>query len=88
MWDSSAFVASTYEVFSDELLANALVKAGTIVSGHENQGSKVNESLGQTMRIENHFNIANMAVRNDDDIRKIARELYLMQLRSERGYAL
>lgn len=72
----------------DELLVKALVKAGTQVSGHENQGFKVNESLGQKLQIENNFNIANMAVRNDDDIRKIARELYLLQLRSERGYAL
>jgi len=38
--------------------------------------------------ITNSFNIANMIVRNDNDIKNIARELYLLQTRSDRGYAI
>jgi len=38
--------------------------------------------------ITNTFNIASMIVRNDNDIKNIARELYLLQTRSDRGYAI
>lgn len=37
---------------------------------------------------QNYFNIASMVVRNDSDIKSIARELYLLQRRNERGVAL
>jgi hypothetical protein len=37
---------------------------------------------------QNYFNIANMTVRKDSDIKNIARELYLLQRRNERGAAL
>jgi len=36
----------------------------------------------------NNFNIASMVVRNNDDIKNIARELYLLQRRTDRGYAI
>jgi phage-related protein len=36
----------------------------------------------------NNFNIASMVVRNNDDIKSIARELYLLQRRTDRGYAI
>ena len=51
--------------------------------------ASLNNSLtAKSSRIENSFNIANMVVRNDSDIKSIARELYLLQRRNERGYAL
>ena len=43
---------------------------------------------GGTEGATNNFNIASMVVRNNDDIKSIARELYLLQRRSDRGYAI
>lgn len=57
----------------DELMARAIEKVG---------------GKAGTARIENNFNIANLTVRSDSDIQHIARELYLLQRRNERGYAL
>jgi hypothetical protein len=45
-------------------------------------------TFGNGANISNNFNIANMVVRNDSDIKNIARELYLLQTRSDRGYAI
>lgn len=44
--------------------------------------------VGLNSNTANTFNIANMIVRSDSDIKNIARELYLLQRRSDRGYAL
>jgi len=44
--------------------------------------------LGNAANVSNNFNIASMVVRNDSDIKNIARELYLLQVRSDRGYAI
>jgi phage-related protein len=46
-----------------------------------------NDLMG-TSSTQNYFNIANMTVRKDSDIKSIARELYLLQRRNERGVAL
>jgi len=45
-------------------------------------------SFGNGANISNNFSIASMVVRNDSDIKNIARELYLLQTRSDRGYAI
>ncbi len=49
-----------------------------------------NNTLGSGLssNTSNTFNIENMIVRNNSDIKNIARELYLLQRRSDRGYAL
>lgn len=44
--------------------------------------------LGINSNTSNMFHIENMIVRSDSDIKNIARELYLLQRRSDRGYAL
>jgi hypothetical protein len=44
--------------------------------------------IGSSSNTTNTFNIASMIVRNDSDIKNIARELYLLQTRSDRGYAI
>jgi hypothetical protein len=49
-------------------------------------GASFNSGLGSN--VTNTFNIASMIVRNDNDIKNIARELYLLQVRSDRGYAV
>jgi len=49
-------------------------------------GASFDSSLGSN--VTNTFNIASMIVRNDNDIKNIARELYLLQVRSDRGYAI
>ena len=41
-----------------------------------------------TSPTQNYFNIASMVVRNENDIKSIARELYLLQRRNERGFAI
>lgn len=53
-----------------------------------NLNSSIGFKTGSSSNITNTFNIASMAVRSDSDIRNIARELYLLQRRSDRGYAL
>lgn len=47
-----------------------------------------NSDLSQGSQTQNYFNIANMVVKKDSDIKNIARELYLLQRRNERGVAL
>jgi phage-related protein len=49
-------------------------------------GTSFESRLGSN--VTNTFNIASMIVRNDNDIKNIARELYLLQVRSDRGYAV
>jgi hypothetical protein len=49
-------------------------------------GASFDSSHGSN--VTNTFNIASMIVRNDNDIKNIARELYLLQTRSDRGYAV
>ena len=44
-------------------------------------------ALGNGAKISNNFNISNMVVRMIR-IKNIARELYLLQTRSDRGYAI
>ena len=48
--------------------------------------SNFGSNLGSN--VTNTFNIASMIVRNDNDIKNIARELYLLQVRNDRGYAI
>ena len=50
--------------------------------------NKADFGIGRSSNITNTFNIASMIVRNDNDIKSIARELYLLQVRSDRGYAV
>jgi phage-related minor tail protein len=72
----------------DELIARALSKVGLAL--HINQSDMDVNKLNPDAEshIENHFNIASMNVRNDKDIKSIARELYLLQRTSDRGYGL
>jgi hypothetical protein len=49
-------------------------------------GTSFESRLGSN--VTNTFNIASMIIRNDNDIKNIARELYLLQVRSDRGYAV
>jgi phage-related protein len=53
-----------------------------------NVGNGAGFGVGNRSSFTNTFNIASMVVRNDNDIKNIARELYLKQTRSDRGYAL
>lgn len=52
-------------------------------------GANLNGTLSSgTSPTQNYFNIASMVVRSDNDIKSIARELYLLQRRNERGFAI
>jgi len=54
----------------------------------ENVRNEAGFGVGSSSNVTNTFNIASMVVRNDNDIKNIARELYLLQTRSDRGYAI
>lgn len=48
----------------------------------------VKEEAGEGQKIENNFNIASLVVREEADIKKIARELFEMQKREGRGLGM
>ena len=46
------------------------------------------EESNEGQKIENNFNISSLVVREEADIKKIARELYDMQKRTGRGLGM
>ena len=44
--------------------------------------------IGSSGKIQNHFNIGNLVVREEADVKKIAKELFNIQRRSERGIGM
>lgn len=44
--------------------------------------------MGSSGKIQNHFNIGNLVVREEADVNKIAKELFNLQRRSERGIGM